>query len=869
MASGPPAGMEWGLSLVRDTIAALAVATALMCAAAPEPASAQTLNDSIARSAKPGDKSRLLVEANELIYNEDRNTVSASGEVELNYQGRTLQADRVIYDRNTGRVHAEGNARMIDAAGAIMTADRFDLTDDFKTGFIDSLRVEQTMTERGQPVRTWLTAPRAERVEGESTVFERGSYTACEPCRENPERPPLWQVKASRVIHNNSEKTIYYEDARLEFAGVPVAYVPYFWSPDPTVHRQSGFLSPHYLVSTALGTGVAIPYFWNLAPNYDLTLIPTFYTRQGFLGEAEWRHRLVNGSYKIRAAGIFQQDQAPFLPAPFGARGKDARGSIETAGRFYINENWRYGWDVALVSDKWFLQNYKIHSESFSTNYLLRESTSTAYLQGQGDRSWFDLRGYYFQALSYADWQKQLPIVAPSLDYEKRFNGPAPIGGEVRVTANLTSLTRDTAQFQQLNGHTYLFGNVPGYTGIYETCSVFLRGQCLVKGLAGTFTRLSAEVAWRRDFVDSFGQVWTPFASIRADGFFNSPDLAGFQNAGAANFISGSDSIVGRAMPSVGVEYRYPFVADAGRFGIHTFEPIAQLIVRPNESHIGRLPNEDAHSLVFDDTTLFDRDKFSGFDRAEGGVRANYGAQYSVTTGNGFYANALFGQSYQVAGRNSFAVGDLLNTGLDSGLETRASDYVARLQVNPDVNYGVILRSRFDKDDFTQRSFEATVVARFKPVIPLTTSITYAQYGAQPELGYTHRREGLQTSAAFELTPRWSVNGSVIFDLDKYLDQRDIYTASYAAFLASPVGTAPVYAKGAVWSPTSIGIGFGYKDECTTFSINYAMSPRLGVNGETESDKTVLVRLELRSLGGFGYSQNVNGTTSADGISSR
>ena len=72
---------------------------------------------------------------------------------------------------------------------------------------------------------------------------------------------------------------------------------------------------------------------------------------------------------------------------------------------------------------------------------------------------------------------------------------------------------------------------------------------------------------------------------------------------------------------------------------------------------------------MFDDTSLFDWDKFSGYDRVEGGVRANVGVQYTVTGADNFYANVLFGQSYQLAGRNSFRQPDLANVGLDSGLD--------------------------------------------------------------------------------------------------------------------------------------------------------------------------------------------------------
>ena len=877
------AGRRQGASMgrLRPGIVRIAIAAALGWACLPALTAAPALAQSALSGAlapKPradGKPERLLVEAKEIIYNDDRNTVSANGNVELYYNGRTLQADRVTYDRGTGRVLAQGNARLTDSSGAVTTGERFELTDDFRTGFIDSLRVTQKTKDRSGPVTTRLSAPRAERVDGETTTFDAATYTACEPCREHPERPPLWQVKAARIIANNSEHTIYYEDATFEFLGVPIAYVPYFWTPDPTVKRQTGFLAPHYYAGKAVGAGVSLPFFWALAPDYDLTLTPTLYSRQGALGQAEFRQRLLNGSYNIRAAGIFQQDKDAFLPAPFGAGSRESRGSLESAGLFFINDRWKAGWDVALLSDKWFLQNYKIRSESLTSNYLLLESTSTIYLQGQGDRSFFDLRGYYFQGLSYADFQKQLPTVTPVLDYEKRVNGPEPLGGEVTIRANFTHLDREAAQFQSLSAinRTFPFGTTSvGLPYPYESCAVFNKSVCLLRALAGDFSRASVNVSWRRAFIDDAGQVWTPFAYFRGDAFFDSPDTTGFQNYASANYFDTRSQTVGRAMPAVGVEYRYPFFADAGRWGTHTLTPIGQLVLRPNEARIGSVPNEDAHSLVFDDTTLFDWDKFSGYDRAEGGVRANIGLQYNVATPNGWTGNALFGQSYQLAGRNSFQIGDLLNTGNQSGLDTRASDFVGRVQVNPNQNTSLIVRSRFNNNNFDVDSFEAQAVANLKPIFPLTATLTYARYAAQPLIGFAHRREGLGPGATFSVTPNWSVSGSVLFELDRYLENRDTFAANYAQNLQNggqALANTTVYRRGDLYSLASTGLSLGYRDECTTFSINYSMTPRLAATGERSDDRTVLVRLELRTLGQTGLSQNFSNSTTADGIATR
>jgi LPS-assembly protein len=832
-------------------IAAAAVAAVLLCTTAIHAQAQGTLNEAIAsRAPAQSGQDRLLVDAREIIYDNDRNTITASGDVQLNYQGRTLQADRVIYDRNTGRVFAEGNARLTDTSGAVITGDRFELTDDFKSGFIDSLRVVQSTTDEIGPVTTRFSAPRAERAAGETTTFERGTYTACEPCKEHPERPPLWQVKAARIIHNNSERTIYYENASLEFLGVPIAYVPYFWTPDPTVKRQTGFLAPRYVASTSLGTGVTIPYFWAIAPNYDLTFSPIFLSRQGVLGQVEWRHRLLTGAYNIRAAGIIQQDKDAFLVSPLGAGDREDRGSLESSGLFHLNDRWKWGWNIALLSDKWFLQNYHIRSESVTSLYYFKESISTLYLQGQGDRSWFDLRGYYFQGLSTYDWQKQQPVVHPVLDYNKRFDGPGALGGEVAVDMNVTSLTREAAQFQQIPLQ------VQRLFGLYPTCAIFERGVCLVRGLSGTYSRASVGVSWRREVVDSIGQVWTPFTYMRADGFFLAPDTTNFQNAEILNFIGGEDHTATRLMPAVGLEYRFPLVASLGEKASQVIEPVAQLIVRPNETRVGHVPNEDAQSLIFDDTSIFEWDKFSGYDRVEGGTRANVGVQYTVTGENGLYANALFGQSFQLAGRNSFRQGDLVNTGRDSGLESLRSDYVSRVQVSPNNSLSFFARGRHDQDDFALKRLEAGTVANFAPYVPLSASLLYARYDAQPEIGYDQRREGVVASARWGLPQNWFLTGSVTVDLDRYITARNQFIAD---FINDP--TTAYYRRRDPLHLNQVSLGVGYMDECTTFSVSYIMTPRDDsvASGERDRNQTLLFRLELRTLGAATVQQQLSG----------
>lgn len=849
--------MVLGVTRMARFAAATALASSLAYALASAGAAfAQT------PPAKP--QERMVVDARELVYDNDKKTVSAVGDVQILYQGRTIEADKVTYDQAGKRVVATGNARITEANGTVITGDRFNLTDDFRDGFIDSLRVVN-------PDKTRFSAPRAERTDGETFIFEKGIYTACEPCKDNPERPPLWQVRSARIIHKKAEQTIYYEEARLEFAGVPLAYLPYMSGPDSTVKRKSGFLSPKFINTNALGYGVGLPYFINLAPNYDLTVTPTYLSRQGLLGQVEWRHRVLNGSYTIRASGIFQQEKEAFLAAPLGAGDDDFRGSVETNGKFFINPRWTFGWNASMSTDRWFYKNYRIINESLSSATYLQEVISTAYLNGQSASAWFDMRGYYFQPLTSTDWQKQQPVVLPVIDYNKRVHKPSFLGGELTFNANVTHLTRDAAAFQQLPLQTAYLVNGTTSTGtaysLYDGCAVYQKSTCLIRGLAGNVARATAEASWRRNFIDPLGQMWTPYASVRADIFSVNPDTTGFPNSKVTTIADTSDEVFGRAMPAIGLMYRYPFVAKTS-WGTHIIEPVAQIVARPNETNSLRVANEDAQSLVFDANNLFEwSGKFSGYDRVEGGTRANVGALYTGRFGKEGYANLLLGQSYHLGGRNSFASGDLVNTGLDSGLETNTSDIVARAQYSPFAGLFFTGATRLNQSTFEAQRIDAA--ATYATSV-WTASVGYGRYEPQPNLGIPRRREGLSLNGSLLVTPNWRVRAGVLFDLDKYKYDREVRANQYAAWLASPSTVAvPKYTDTGLFQAASTSFGLNYTDECTVFDVSYSQSYADRQSGATKDTRTVMFRLELRTLGEISYSQNLgSGSSTGDGVTS-
>ncbi len=792
---------------------------------------------------------KLYIDADSLVYDKDHNSVTANGAVVLYYKNRVLQADHVVYDRLAKRVRASGRVKFTDEHGNITYSPRFDLTDDFANGFADSVREIASNQTR-------FTSPRIERSGGSITVLNQGVYTACEPCKAHPEWPPLWQVRAGTIIENQETHTIYFRDAYLDFLGVPVAYVPYLSVADPTVTRQSGVLAPSYTTQTRLGVGVSVPYFFNLAPNYDLTITPSEYSLQGPALDVEWRHRVENGEYSIRLSGIDQLKPSAFLAAPYGASNLSFRGSAESKGRFYINESWKFGWDVTFLTDRFYLTDYRLAALD-PTQYYFQDVISQAYLRGQEGRGFFDFSVYNFQTTSAFVDNRQEPYVVPTLDYHRTFeldpDRTYGIGGELTAEFNAVNVNRTEAIYQAVGVER--FDNA---YNLYNVCSTYTPGKtaanCLLRGIGGEYTRATEQVSWQRKYVDPLGEVWKPFAYERISG--SSTDLDGGRSVYASN--SGTATIPNYAQPAffngassgsavtgmggVGLEYRYPFVSNSA-MGQQIIEPIAQIIVRPNEQLPRIQPNEDAQSLVFDETTLFAWDKYSGYDRTEGGTRLNYGAQYTANFNDGGHLNVVAGQSVQLAGRNSFTIPDAANTGLESGLDKRWSNIVAGETLQPFVQpVYLTLKQQFNQDTWSLQRFDAILTAKAGG---LMGSLDFGRYAAQPLLGWAFPREGVTTTAAYKFDNGFSVSGAVGIDMSRHF-----YDTSYGS---------RIY-------PTNFNLGVGYEaNNCATLKVSYAstysepISTNPGVSAPPSTrDQTVLFELDLRTLGDVKGSTGVN-----------
>ena len=661
---------------------------------------------------------RLLLDADTLTFDSNQNIVTVSGDVQIFYAGNSLEADKVVYNRTAGKLKAVGKVRLIEVNGNVVRSEEVELSEDFKNGFIKSLQIESID-------ETYFAASSGERINGEKTILKNGVYSVCAVCRVKPGRIPTWRIKAEEIIIDDVTHKIRYKNASFELLGVPVAYLPTFSHVDPRVKQKTGVLAPRFLQDSDLGIGAGIPIYYAIDESRDITVTPTYLTKQGLLGEVEWRQRTSKGAYTLHLAGIDQQDPDEFA----GESGdRSFRGGLRTTGNFNIASQWNAGWDVLALTDRTFAEDYN------RLTSRVDRFTSNVNLTGLSKTNYFDARGLFFNILdedgpTTGNLQSQQAVVHPSIDYDGIID-KAIAGGQVSFTTNITALSRSDEDVNVINGQNFL------------------------DGASGTQGRASAEVEWKRRIIAKGGHVLTPLLAVRGDvQAFNQTE------AGIAD-IPEEDQIA-RGQITAGLEWRYPVLITQGETS-HIFEPIAQIFASPNEQQIDRFLNEDSQTLVLDDTNIFSRDRFAGFDRVEGGVRTNIGFTHKTQWNDWFKTDVLVGQSFHLAGRNSFAEQGLASLETENGLQDDRSDLVARVAATAVDQFSLIGRIRVDSDyaDINRGDISAVY---YSDILSLNAGYTFVKEQEDDDLPRSSQANG---GFSFKPHEYWTVFGDARYDFD-------------------------------------------------------------------------------------------------------
>lgn len=374
---------------------------------------------------------RVILEADTVYELSEENSIVAEGNVEALYQGRTLRADRIVYNRTTEKVRATGNVIIIDTDGSQQFAQEMEvgsnLTDGYAIGF--SARLAEGAS---------VVANSAIRRPDGINALDQVVYTSCEVCED---KKPTWTIRARRAVLDQESQMISYRDAVVEVAGVPVFYLPYLAHPDPNSERRSGLLIPDAGVSTKLGTFYKQPYYWAISDYSDITIAPMLTANVNPVMNLDYRKRFYSGALNIKTSFTHEAD--------FNSDGEkfgeeEWRGHIYANGAFALSPEWLWGFAVERQSDDLYDRRYDIEGQNDKRGLYSnqpRRLLSQLYAVGQGDDYYADAALLNFQGLRGQDDASRLPVVSPLLYAEKNFD----LGNFGFANANVSSaiLTRD------------------------------------------------------------------------------------------------------------------------------------------------------------------------------------------------------------------------------------------------------------------------------------------------------------------------------------------------------------------------------------------------------------------------------------------
>ncbi|EQB10650.1 organic solvent tolerance protein [Sphingobium lactosutens DS20] len=666
-----------------------------------QPALAQQLNEpqtpiSAPDAPMPTSDDQIGFAADTLEYNSETEIVTASGNVQLLREGNRLRADKVVWDRNSGKVEAQGNVSVTDPDGNVAYGDRFDVTDSLKDGAVDNMLL--VLQSGGR-----LAAVKGTRTNGVYTL-ERAAYTGCSvEDSDGCPKEPTWQINAVRVVYDPTRERVTYRNANIELFGLPLIPLPGFSHPVGD-NGGSGLLVPNLRYDRNNGFEVALPYYFKLAPNRDLTITPHVYTDTLPMLETNFRHLYDRGAYQITGY-VTHGRRVATGESPAGTTAadseKDLRGYLDASGAMQLSPEWSLDGSIRVATDRTFLRRYDISRED-----RLR---STIGAQRIGENSYFSIRGWAVQTLRQGDSQGQTPIALPVIDYRLRMKDPW-LGGVLQLQANTLAITRTAGQ---------------------DTQRAFAGAEWNLRTLTGLGQEVTFTGYLRGDVYHSSDNALTSVASYAGD--------PGWQARGIA---------------AAAVDMRWPFVGEAFG-GVQRIAPRVQIVASPHLANLS-LPNEDARAVDLEDSNLFALNRFAGYDRFEDSSRVTYGLEYGLDLPN-FSLSAIIGQSYRLDRQES-----ILPDG--TGLSDRTSDIVGRTTIRYKNFVSLIHRYRLDKDNLSVRRNEIDATVGSKKTYAMVGYLRLNR-NALTGLEDLQDREELRLGGRVQFARFWSVFGSTVVDL--------------------------------------------------------------------------------------------------------
>ncbi|WP_165474790.1 LPS-assembly protein LptD [Legionella nagasakiensis] len=328
-------------------------------------------------SVVPFTEGEIRVQADEAsLYAKGRSRLSGNVEVHETQRVVNAQTAYIYRDEQTSQVtkiELLGEVRYLEP-DRLMIARKAVINPQDKSGRVEDVLYRFSTQRANAILPAWGRASFIERFANQDYLLRKATYSTCAP-QDN-----AWQIEAGEISLDYSKSRGVAKHAILRVHDWPVLYAPYLSFPTAKV-RKSGFLMPMYGYSNIGGFDLALPYYWNIAPNYDATLIPHVYTRRGLMMGGDFRF-LTESSAGIvsghllpndRAFAKFVTDNSNQYPSLRGT--PNNRWSFLLQEHTQFNPNLHLGIDYQQVSDDYYLQDFSTNLAVSTQNQLLRQGT--------------------------------------------------------------------------------------------------------------------------------------------------------------------------------------------------------------------------------------------------------------------------------------------------------------------------------------------------------------------------------------------------------------------------------------------------------------------------------------------------------------
>ncbi len=226
---------------------------------------------------------KIKIYADEIGVNEVSQKVNATGDaIAINENNVKIKSNKLSYDKSKKSLEAYGNVIINDQMSNTFFLDELNATDNFN--IISGKAVKIRLHDGSRVVGSNFNK------KNQISIVENAEYTPCAKDNYLIENCPGWKLKSKKIYHDNKNKTIHYDHARIQLFNIPVFYLPYFSHPDPSVKKRSGLLMPTIQTDNQLGETFSIPVFLNISSNRDLTFTPNIQTDGNNFYNLDYRH---------------------------------------------------------------------------------------------------------------------------------------------------------------------------------------------------------------------------------------------------------------------------------------------------------------------------------------------------------------------------------------------------------------------------------------------------------------------------------------------------------------------------------------------------------------------------------------------------